>query len=378
MNVEGAAALVTGANRGLGAAIAQALLDAGAKVYGAARDNTSITNRDVIPVRLDVTSADDIANAARTCGDVSIVVNNAGILRSSTSLAPGAVDAARAEMETNFFGPMRMARAFAPVLRDNGGGALVNVLSVLSFISMPQGATYSASKAAAWSLTNALRIELRRQGTLVVAVHAGFIDTDMAAGVNGEKISPHSVAPQIVAAIEADAEEVLADPTSEMVKAALSNDLTALYPALQATVGRTSDQPMSTTKRKTCRHEPSTSARCVRSNHEGLHHRPLQTSQRCARSRILPTCQPSDPVACPVSRRDERASTLDLIRSHADERVQVVERTSCTSSLVAPGPVTAGTERTSRSSPHRSHVICAVVTHPQLRCSMSSGSLPAP
>ena len=234
MNIDGAAALVTGANRGLGAAIAQALLESGAKVYGAARDTTTITNRDVIPVVLDVTSADDVADAARTCDDVSIVVNNAGILRSSASMAPGAVDAARAEMETNYFGTMRMARAFAPVLRENGGGALVNVLSVLSFVSMPQGATYSASKAAAWSLTNALRIELRQQGTLVVAVHAGFIDTDMAAGVSAEKISPRSVATQIVTAIDADAEEVLADPTSEMVKAALSNDLTSLYPALQA------------------------------------------------------------------------------------------------------------------------------------------------
>lgn len=234
MKVEGAAALVTGANRGLGAAIAQALLDAGAKVYGAARDGTSITNRDLIPVELDVTSAGDVATATRVCGDVSIVVNNAGILRSSASLAAGAEAAARAEMETNFFGPMRMARSFAPVLRANGGGALVNMLSVLSFIAMPQGATYSASKAAAWSLTNALRIELRRQGTLVVAVHAGFIDTDMAAGVEAEKVSPQSVATQIVAAIEADVEEVLADTSSEMVKAALSNDLTALYPALQA------------------------------------------------------------------------------------------------------------------------------------------------
>jgi NAD(P)-dependent dehydrogenase (short-subunit alcohol dehydrogenase family) len=234
MKIEGAKALVTGANRGLGTAIAQALLDAGATVYGGARDPASITNDHLIPVRLDVTNDDDIANAARTCTDVSIVVNNAGILRQSASLADGGIEAARAEMETNYFGSMRMARAFAPVLRDNGGGALVNVLSVLSFISMPQGATYSASKAAAWSLTNALRIELRRQGTLVVAVHAGFIDTDMAAGVSGEKISPQAVAAQIVAAIEADAEEVLADPTSETVKAALPNDLTALYPALQA------------------------------------------------------------------------------------------------------------------------------------------------
>lgn len=234
MNVQGASALVTGANRGLGAAIAHALVDAGATVYGAARDTTTITNRDLVPVQLDVTSPDDVADAALACGDVSIVVNNAGIGRSSTSLAPGALDAARAELETNYFGPMQVARAFAPVLRDNGGGALVNVLSVLSFIAMPQAATYSASKAAAWSLTNALRMELRSQGTLVVGVHAGFIDTDMAAGIDAEKISPEAVAAQIVAALEGDAEQVLADPTSQMVKASLADDLTALYPALQA------------------------------------------------------------------------------------------------------------------------------------------------
>jgi NAD(P)-dependent dehydrogenase (short-subunit alcohol dehydrogenase family) len=234
MKIEGAAALVTGANRGLGAKIAEALLEAGATVYGGAREPASITNDRLIPVRLDVTNNDDVAHAARTCSDVSIVVNNAGILRQSASLSEGGVEAARAEMETNYFGPMRVARAFAPILRDNGGGALVNVLSVLSFISMPQGATYSASKSAAWSLTNALRIELRRQGTLVVAVHAGFIDTEMAAGVSGEKVSPESVAKQIVTAVASDAEEVLADATSEMVKATLSDDLSALYPALQA------------------------------------------------------------------------------------------------------------------------------------------------
>src|SRR4029453_14303694 len=107
---------------------------------------------------LHATGADDIANSVRACGPVSIIVNNAGILRSSASLAPGAIDAARAEIETNFFGPMRMAGAFTPVLRENGGGALVNVLSVLSFVAMAQGATYGASKAAAWSLTNALRM----------------------------------------------------------------------------------------------------------------------------------------------------------------------------------------------------------------------------
>ena len=127
-----------------------------------------------------------------------------------------------------------MARTFVPVLRENGGGALVNALSVLSFMSMPQGATYSATKAAAWSLTNVLRIELRRQGTLVVAVHAGFIDTDNGRRCERREDQPAVGRTQIVAAIEADAEEVLADPTGEMVKAALPNDLTALCPGLQA------------------------------------------------------------------------------------------------------------------------------------------------
>jgi NAD(P)-dependent dehydrogenase (short-subunit alcohol dehydrogenase family) len=124
MKVEGAVALVTGANRGLGAAIAQALLDSGVTVYSAARDPGSITNDRLIPVRLDVRNDDDVADAVRRCGDVSIVVNNAGILRASASLAEGAVEAARAEMETNFFGSMRVARASAPILRDNGGGGL--------------------------------------------------------------------------------------------------------------------------------------------------------------------------------------------------------------------------------------------------------------
>lgn len=234
MNVEGGVALVTGANRGLGAAIAQALLDSGAKVYGAAWNPANITNEGVIPVRLDVASDEDIAAVARRCSDVSIVVNNAGIHRSSTALSDGAIDDARAEMETNYIGPMRVARVFAPILRDNGGGALVNMLSALSFMSMPQAATYSASKAAAWSLTNALRIELRQQGTLVVAVHAAFIDTDMSADVSAEKVSPQSVATQIVAAVANDSEEVLADATSEMLKAALPDDLTTLYPAIQA------------------------------------------------------------------------------------------------------------------------------------------------
>ena len=194
MKIEGAAALVTGANRGLGAAIAQALVDSGAKVYGGARDSTTITNQDVIPVLLDVNSPDDIAERGPHV--------RRRLHRRQQRRHPPPIRLARRGRHRG--GPSRdgdellrldadgtRLRAGAP---RNGGGALVNVLSVLSFISMPQGATYSASKAAAWSLTNALRIELRRQGTLVVAVHAGFIDTDMAAGVTGEKVSPESVA----------------------------------------------------------------------------------------------------------------------------------------------------------------------------------------
>ena len=231
MQIEGAAALVTGANRGLGAAIAQALVDGGAKVYGGARDTTTITNQDVIPVLLDVTSLDDIASAARTCGDVSIVVNNAGILRQASSLAAGSVDAARAEMETNFFGALRMARAFAPVLRDNGGGALVNVLSVLSFISMPQGATYSASKSAAWSLTNALRHELAPQRTQVTALHMAFVDTDLVRALDGPKTRPELIVQRALDGLEAGLDEVLADERTQRVKESLSAHAASYLPA---------------------------------------------------------------------------------------------------------------------------------------------------
>ncbi len=141
MNIENAAVLVTGANRGLGAVVAQTLVDAGAKVYGAARDVSTITNPNLIQVTLDVTKPEDIANAAQLCSDVSIVINNAGIARAASALSPNAAESARAELETNFFGQLHMAQAFAPVLRNNGGGVLVNMLSVLSFVSMPQAAT---------------------------------------------------------------------------------------------------------------------------------------------------------------------------------------------------------------------------------------------
>jgi NAD(P)-dependent dehydrogenase (short-subunit alcohol dehydrogenase family) len=234
MNISGSVALVTGANRGLGLAFARELVRRGAaKVYGGARDPGKVTEPGVLPVGLDITDADQVERVAAQCADVSLLVNNAGVLRYSTFTSAPDLDAARQEMETNYFGTLRMCRAFAPVLAANGGGAIVNMLSVTSFYTNPFNASYGASKAAAWSLTNGVRLELHHQGTLVVAVHAGFIDTDMAALVDAPKISPESVAQQVFDAVEADRIEVLADERSRFIKASLSHDHELIYPPVQ-------------------------------------------------------------------------------------------------------------------------------------------------
>ena len=233
MNIEGSIALVTGANRGLGAALCRALLDQGAaKVYAGARDPNSVQTPGVVPIKLDITSASDVAAAASLCGDVTLLVNNAGISNSTAVLSIDGIDGGRREFDTNVFGTLEMSRAFAPVLSANGGGAIVNVLSVLSWITMPATAYYCASKAAAWSFTNALRLELLGQGTQVVALHVGLMDTDMTAGLNAPKSSPHDVAAQTLAGVQAGALEVLADDVSRTVRSALGAELSALYPAL--------------------------------------------------------------------------------------------------------------------------------------------------
>jgi NAD(P)-dependent dehydrogenase (short-subunit alcohol dehydrogenase family) len=235
MQLEGSVALVTGANRGLGRAYARALLDAGAaKVYGGARDPSAITDPDVVPVQLDVTDHQRVAQVAAELGDVTIVINNAGVGNGAAAMG-GDDDLAdhRAEFEVNYFGLLAVSRAFAPVLARNGGGALVNMLSALSFVAYPQHGNYSATKSAAWALTNALRTQLRGQGTQVVGVHAGYIDTDMAAGIDSPKVSPEEVAQRTVEAIAAGAEEVLADDVSQAVKAALPNDQDTIYPEIQ-------------------------------------------------------------------------------------------------------------------------------------------------
>ena len=181
MKIDGSVALVTGANRGLGRAFAKELVSRGAaKVYAAARDPAAVTEPGVTPMALDITDPERVAQVAAQCTDVSLLVNNAGVLKYSTFTGAPNLDAARLEMETNYFGTLSMCRAFAPVLAASGGGAIVNMLSVTSFYTNPFDASYGASKAAAWSLTNGVRLELHHQGTLVVAGHAG--DGRLAAG----------------------------------------------------------------------------------------------------------------------------------------------------------------------------------------------------
>lgn len=223
MQIESTVAFVTGANRGLGRAFVEALVARGARVYAAARDPQALAIPGVTPIRLDVTSAADIAEAVRRAPDVSLLINNAGISRPAPLLSDGAVAAAREELETNVFGPLALTRAFAPVLARNGGGAVINVLSVLSWLSLPSVPTYALSKAAAWSLTNSLRAELAPQGTQVTAVHVGFMDTDMARAVTQPKIAPAEVARLALDAVAAGAREVLADAISQSVKQGLSS-----------------------------------------------------------------------------------------------------------------------------------------------------------
>ncbi|MFB7331018.1 SDR family oxidoreductase [Streptomyces adustus] len=229
MDIKGSVALVTGANRGIGRAFAQALLEHGAaKVYAGVRDPEAVGGSELVPLRLDVTDEEQVAAAAATAGDVGIVINNAGVA-GGPSLLEGSFDGARREMEVNYFGTWAVSRAFAPVLAANGGGALVTMLSVASWVANRRLPSYAASKSAQWSLTNAFRLALREQGTLVVGVHAGYVDTDLAAFIDSPKISAADVAEKTMAALLNDDDEVLVDETTRQVRAALSGDLATLY-----------------------------------------------------------------------------------------------------------------------------------------------------
>lgn len=234
MHIDGSIALVTGGNRGLGKVFVQALLTAGAqKVYIGSRHLIETTDPRLHPIKLDITNPQDVAAAALACQDVNLLINNAGIAYPGSFLESPSLDGARAEMETNYLGTLAISRAFAPILKKNGGGTLVNMLSVLSWYNAPILSSYSASKAAEWSLTNGLRTELRAQGTQVVAVHAGFIDTEMASIFDGPKARPEDIAARTLEAIAAGQEEVLADQSSQQVKAALASDQQSFYQQVQ-------------------------------------------------------------------------------------------------------------------------------------------------
>ncbi|RZI61509.1 MAG: SDR family oxidoreductase [Rubrivivax sp.] len=223
MQIKDAVVFITGANRGLGLEFAKQALARGAKkVYAAARDASTITLPGVVPVQLDVTKPEQVAAAARACGDVTLVINNAGIGRVGGIAGDNAETVLREQLETNLFGVFHVARAFAPVLGRNGGGALLNMLSILSWVNTPMLGAYGVSKSAAWALTNSLRAELKPQGTLVVGFHGGFIDTDMIRDFDVPKAKPEDVVSQSLDAIEQGVPEVSVDEGTRQVKQALS------------------------------------------------------------------------------------------------------------------------------------------------------------
>ena len=223
MQLANATVLITGANRGLGLAFAREALARGArKVYAAARDPSSVTLPGVVPIRLDVTNPSDVAAAARDYPDVTLLINNAGIAATGGFLSDSSVESAQRHFDTNVFGPMRLTQAFAPVLAAHGGGAILNVLSIASWINSPILGIYGMSKSAAWAMTNGTRIELQEQHTQVMALHVGFIDTDLTRGMDVAKLAPDDVVRTALDALEAGSSEVLADELTRRVQAGMS------------------------------------------------------------------------------------------------------------------------------------------------------------
>lgn len=230
MKINGSVALVTGANRGIGRHFAQQLLERGAaKVYATARNPELVDIEGVEALRLDITDPQSVATAAKAASDVTLLINNAGVF-TRQNLVTGDLDEIRREMDTNYYGTLSVIRAFAPVLAVNGGGGVLNVLSAMSWLAYDGANAYSAAKAAAWSLTNGVRLELAGQGTTVTGLHLASTDTDMMAGWDVEKNDPADVVRTALDGVEAGQIEILADENSARIKAALSADPGVLYP----------------------------------------------------------------------------------------------------------------------------------------------------
>lgn len=223
MNMQEAVVLVTGANRGLGLAFTQVLLEMGVKkIYGAARNPETIQLKGVIPVKLDVTNRNDIENISNTLSDVNFLINNAGIHRKTNLLDDNSICVTKEVFDTNLFGVLTMSKYMIPILMKNGGGVIANVLSAGCWLSGHGNLAYSMSKAAALSLTNDMRVSFNNKGIQVTAIHAGFIDTDMMVNFSGEKLSPYSVAYDSLIAISQGEQEVLIDDMSKNSKLSFS------------------------------------------------------------------------------------------------------------------------------------------------------------
>jgi NAD(P)-dependent dehydrogenase (short-subunit alcohol dehydrogenase family) len=231
IDLSSATALVTGANRGFGRHLAEQLAARGAKVYAAARRPESVDLAGVTPLKLDITDPASVAAAAAAADDVTLLINNAGI-GTGASVLTGDIADVRLEFDTHVFGTLEVTRAFAPVIESNGGGAILNVLSVLSWITFPQLGGYGAAKSAEWSMTNALRAELAPRNIRVSGLHVGYMDTDLTAGVDGPKLDPAAVAALALDQLAAGVPEILADDLSRQVRAGLAGGVAALYPTL--------------------------------------------------------------------------------------------------------------------------------------------------
>jgi NAD(P)-dependent dehydrogenase (short-subunit alcohol dehydrogenase family) len=224
MNIKDQVVFVTGASRGLGLAFAHEAISRGAKkVYAGVRNVSSFSYEGITPIELDVTSQASIDKAAAACPDVTVLVNNAGIAKlNGGALDENIVEMTQELMETNFYGVVRMSKAFAPTLVKNGGGAILNVLSDATWFAIPMLAAYATSKSAAWSFTNSLRLTLKEKGTRVVALHVGFLDTDMTKGFDMPKTQPAVVAQRVYDGLAEGLDEVLADVGTKAIKESLS------------------------------------------------------------------------------------------------------------------------------------------------------------
>jgi NAD(P)-dependent dehydrogenase (short-subunit alcohol dehydrogenase family) len=235
MNIQGSIAFVTGANRGIGKADVEALVNAGAsRIYATARsveslkDTVAIAPDRIIPIALDITNPEQVTAAAQQAQDVTLLINNAGVLGAGGLFVERSMETAQWEMNTNYFGTLSMVRAFAPILKRNGGGAIVNILSVVAVANAPVFSSYSASKAALNSLTQGIRAELTPQGTQVIGVFPGPVDTDMAEAIPMDKVAPIEVANLILQAVEQGIEDVYPDPVSQSVFSEIQAPLKAV------------------------------------------------------------------------------------------------------------------------------------------------------